>query len=82
MPTKKSPQVSLSVINRISAFDELPNSALLSMAEISSLASRSHPSIWRDVKAGRLPAPIKLGPTSARWLVSDIRRYLVGQQMD
>ena len=56
-------------VERISTFDNMPNSALLNISEIRALSGRSNASIWRDVKAGRLPAPLKIGAGSSRWLV-------------
>ncbi|MGA0848002.1 MAG: helix-turn-helix transcriptional regulator [Pontimonas sp.] len=42
------------------------------------MAGRSRASIWRDVKAGRLPQPISIGPKARRWRVEDVRAYLNG----
>ncbi|MGY8985511.1 MAG: helix-turn-helix transcriptional regulator [Sphingomonadales bacterium] len=72
-------RIQTNVVERIAAFGGLPDSALLSINEISALASRSNASIWRDVKAGRLPKPLKIGAGSSRWLVGDVRRYLNGE---
>jgi predicted DNA-binding transcriptional regulator AlpA len=71
-PTKQS------ALDRISGFDELPDGALTDVAEISILAQRSKPSIWRDVRYGRLAKPHKIGPNATRWFVGDVRRYLQG----
>ena len=67
------------IVERISMFDSMPNSALLNISEIRALAGRSNASIWRDVKAGRLPLPLKIGAGSSRWLVGDVRTYLNGE---
>lgn len=63
---------------RITDFDNLPDSALLDVKEIRYLAGRSPASIWRDVKRGRLPRPISIGPNSSRWRAADVRAYLKG----
>lgn len=63
---------------RLAQFDELPNSALLNTRELCFLSGRSPSSILRDVKGNRLATPIKIGPNSVRWRVSDVRRYLEG----
>ena len=67
-------------LSRIAAFDQLPDQALLSVSEVSALAGRSIPSIWRDVQKEYLAAPIKLGARSARWRVSSVRSYLNGER--
>jgi predicted DNA-binding transcriptional regulator AlpA len=64
--------------DHVSAFDDLPETALISVHEITALACRSRASIWRDVKAGRLPKPIAIGPQARRWRVADVRAYLKG----
>lgn len=58
--------------------DQLPDSALVRVKDICSLARRSRASIWRDVQAGRLPRPIRIGSYSARWRAADVRRFLAG----
>jgi predicted DNA-binding transcriptional regulator AlpA len=63
---------------RLEEFDQLPGSALMSVKEVSSLINRSRASLWRDVKAGRLPKPIAVGPKARRWRVADVRAYLEG----
>ena len=60
-------------------FAELPDEALLPVADISVLSRRSRSSIWRDVKEGRLPEGIRIGKSSVRWKVADVRRYLSGE---
>lgn len=65
-------------LTRIAVFDQLPEHALLNVHEVSALAGRSKPSIWRDAKDGHLAKPIKIGAKSARWRVGDVRKYLGG----
>lgn len=73
-------KIQTNTVERIKVFDDLPSSALLSINEISAMACRSNASIWRDVKAGRLPQPLKIGAGSSRWHVGDVRRYLNGRK--
>lgn len=70
----------MSHFNRLHDFEALPGSALVSVTEIKLLAGRSAASIWRDVRRGRLPRPIPLGPNASRWRVADVRVYLNGGQ--
>jgi len=34
------------------------------------LLGRSRSSLWRDVRDGRLPAPIKIGPRARGWVMA------------
>jgi prophage regulatory protein len=36
---------------------------------------RSRVQIWRDVRAGRFPAPIEIGPNSIAWFRSEIQEW-------
>lgn len=58
----------------IQNFDHLPNTALVPLPVVAAIRGRSPASIWRDVRAGRLPAPINAGPRCTRWRVGDLRR--------
>ena len=49
---------------------------LLTIAELAKLLRRCRTSIRADVKAGRLPAPIALGPRHRGWLRSDVMASL------
>jgi len=60
----------------LAAFPHLPDEALTDIKIVSAVTSRSPASIWRDVKAGRLPAPHKIGPRSTRWKVGELRAAL------
>ena len=60
-------------------FEHLPNEARLDIKALSILFDRSRASIYRDVKAGRLPAPVHSGLRSTRWTVGSIRKVLQDQ---
>ena len=60
-------------------FDDLPDSMLVNIYVIRILADRSLASLWRDIEAGRLAKPIKVGGNTARWRVEDVRKFLGGQ---
>jgi len=64
----------------LESFDTLPDSALVDVHVVMAMAGRSRASIWRDVKAGRLPQPIAIGPKARRWRVEDVRAYLKGDE--
>ena len=63
---------------RLTNFDHLPNSALISSKELVALTGRSRTSLWRDVVHGFLPKPIKIGNASSRWTVEQVKEYLTG----
>ena len=71
-------KIRASVVERISTFDDMPDSALVDVNEINALVGRSRASIWRDVAEGRLAPPIKIGPNASRWRVGDVRRFMEG----
>ncbi len=41
---------------------------------------KSRPQIWRDIRAGRFPAPVQLGPNSVGWFEDEIDDYLATRQ--
>lgn len=49
------------------AFDPLELARIVRPTEASRITGRSKTSLWRDVEAGRLEAPLKLGPRSIGW---------------
>ena len=40
---------------------------------------RSRVQIWRDVRAGRFPAPIQLGPNAIGWFEDEIDDWLASR---
>ena len=57
-------------------FDNLPNSANVRQPVIQALFACSSASVWRGVKAGRIPQPRKLSPRVTAWNVGEIRAAL------
>lgn len=64
------------IIFDLADFDGLPDSAQVSVQAVAGVLGRSVSSVWRDARAGTLPAPVKTGPGSTRWNVGAIRRHL------
>ncbi len=60
----------------VSEFDALPESALVALPVVAAITGRSRASIYRDVKAKRLPAPLQYSPGSVRWNVGELRAAL------
>ena len=61
-------------------FDSLPNDALLSIKDVCKLFSCSPPTIYRGVKNGTFPKPIRPTVRTSRWRVGDLRKALKGNQ--
>jgi len=70
-------------------FDGLPDSAYVREAQIVQSSSRpnsaaplpfSSPTLWRKVKAGTFPKPIKLSDRVTAWKVGEIRAWLHSQE--
>jgi len=66
---KKTPQPALT------GFDDLPDCARAALPVVCKLYDAAPATVWRRVKAGLIPAPIKEGG-STRWVVGDLRRAL------
>ncbi|TCJ16097.1 transcriptional regulator [Parasulfuritortus cantonensis] len=59
----------------LQAFPSLPDDALVGIRVVGGLIDKGPTSVWRDVKNGRLPAPVKMGGAT-RWRVGDLRQVL------
>lgn len=46
---------------------------LLSVKDVRALLGISRTQLWMGVKDGRYPEPIRFGPRTTRWRLSDIR---------
>lgn len=57
----------------LARFDSLPDDALVEIGIVSIVLGRSPASIWRDVAAGRLAKPVRVGLRSTRWRIGDLR---------
>lgn len=57
-------------------FDLLPNSASVRLPIVEALYACSAASVWRGVKAGRIPKPRKLSPRTTCWNVGELRQAL------
>jgi predicted DNA-binding transcriptional regulator AlpA len=43
------------------------------------LSGKSRVQLWRDVRAGRFPAPIELGPNAIGWFRAEIDEWLASR---
>jgi len=58
---------------QLELINSMPDEAAIDIVVLCALKGRSPASIWRDVKAGRIPAPFKAGPRSTRWRLGEVR---------
>jgi prophage regulatory protein len=58
----------------LAQFDAFPDSAHVRLPVVAALNGVSPATVWRWVRAGRLPSPVKLGPNTTAWRVGDLRR--------
>lgn len=70
------------------SFDQLPDCALLRESQlvpspkrpgVHALLPFSAPTLWRKVKNGDFPKPLKLGPRITAWRCGDVRQWLARQ---
>ncbi len=47
--------------------------------KVSEQTGKSRVQIWRDVRAGKFPAPIQLGPNSIGWYEDEIADWLASR---
>jgi prophage regulatory protein len=73
---------------RPSNFDALPDSAFIREAQLVQSPKRpdtpaplpfSAPTLWRKVKAGSFPKPVKLSQRVTAWKVAEIRAWIAAQ---
>jgi prophage regulatory protein len=71
-----------------SIFDQLPDSAWLRESQLVRSSKRpestaplpfSAPTLWRMVKAGKFPAPIKLSARVTAWRCGEVRNWMTAQ---
>ena len=60
----------------LAQFDTLPESAHVRLPVVAALHGIGPATVWRWVKSGRLPAPVKLGPNTTAWRVGELRRVM------
>jgi len=67
------------------SFDDLPDSGLIRQAQLVPNPKRpglpaplpfSPTTLWRKVRAGQFPQPVRLSPGMTAWRVADVRRWL------
>lgn len=51
---------------------------IIKMKELPGITGRSRASLWRDIKAGKFPKPVRLGTNSVGFKASEIQNWLDG----
>ena len=78
------------VIIHQSVFDALPDSAFIRESQLVQSPKRpdhpaplpfSAPTLWRKVKAGTFPKPVKLSERVTCWKVSEVRAWMTAQAL-
>lgn len=73
-----------------SVFDSLPDSAFVRESQLVQSPKRpehpaplpfSAPTLWRKVKAGTFPRPVKLSERVTCWRVSEVRAWMTARGM-
>ena len=49
--------------------------------QVLEVTTLSHATLWREVKAGRFPKQVRLGPNKVAWLRSEVLGW-IGQRAD
>lgn len=71
-----------------STFDKLPDSGFAREAQLVPSPKRpgaavplpfSAPTLWRKVRAGTFPKPVKLGERMTAWRVAEVREWMKAQ---
>ena len=68
------------ILSSLKNFDALPDSASVRQPVVQALYACSAASVWRGVKAGRIPKPRKLSPRTTCWNVGELRQALAAAQ--
>lgn len=63
----------------LSQFDQLPNSAYIRLPVMKGLYGVSSCSIWRGVKNGTIPSPVKISERCTAWNVGLVRAALAAK---
>lgn len=65
-----------SIPDPLAGFDSLPASSFVRLPVVCTLHACAPATVWRWVKAGRIPAPVKLSDRVTAWRVGDLRASL------
>ena len=72
----KAPVTRTIACNPIVQDPRLQSNRVIRIRELCQLLGRGQTSIYADIKAGRLVAPLRVGPRAVGWLESDVEEHL------
>ena len=70
------------ITDAVREFHNLPDEAHVRISTVCALLSVSKPTVWRGVKAGRIPAQRKISPGVSAWRVGDLRAFLRSEKTE
>lgn len=73
--TTSNKQFESTALHPLAGFSNLPDDALARLPVVQAAYACSAATVWRRVKAGLIPAPVRIGRTTA-WRVGEIRKAL------
>jgi predicted DNA-binding transcriptional regulator AlpA len=62
----------------LAKFDSLPDAAHVRLPVVLALYACSRATVWRHVKAGLIPVPVKFSARITAWQVGALRKHLIG----
>ena len=62
------------------SLEHSPGREIIRLPAVSKMTGRSRVSIWRDVKAGRFPPPVVLGPNAIGWFRDEVEAHQDGSE--
>lgn len=65
--------------NTVSTFDDLPGTGFMRQPAVLKVVPFSPATLWRKVKSGAFPKPVKLSERVTAWQVGDVRAFLAAQ---
>lgn len=64
----------------VSHFDQLPNSAMITVKSFGAVIAASETTVWRRARTeSNFPKPVRLSSNCTRWNVGDIRQFIAGK---
>ena len=51
---------------------------LLTRAEVERVVGLKRSALYRAMREGRFPEPLRIGPKSVRWLLSEVEQWIAG----
>lgn len=76
LPAKSVKELPAAHAAALRDFDHLPDSAEVPVRVVAARFSVHPMTVWKWVKAGKLPQPVRRGPQTVRWNVGLLRQHL------